>query len=242
MTSLDLRHCETLVLNLDEDVQRRESVVGLCERLGLSWRLIEAVKCNPGRIGCGLSHLKALRQADPTRPTLILEDDIGVTEDFRALIDLPLDADALYVGCSSYGALEMVEYVGFTYRLLADEATDGLLRVYNMLATHAIVYLTDRYRRAAADAIVASMIDHDWSPDSGLAKIQPDFNIYALRRPAFYQAAELQPPGRGEPQEAATRIVLEPSRVGAVEPVWLGGEPHNIRIERQADRLKWVWA
>ncbi len=239
--SLDLRQCETLILNLAEDVQRRESVVGLCEGLGLSYRVVDAVKCSPGRIGCGLSHLKALRQADPARPTLILEDDVGVTEVFAPVISVPDDADAVYLGVSAYGAVEMIDYIGFTGRLLAEEVSEGLLRVYNLLAIHATVYLSDRYRRRAIEAITESLIDRDWDPDRGLAMIQSDFNIYALREPAFYQAAALQPPGRTD-QEGATRLTLSPLPIGSVEPIWLDGVAHNIRIERRDDRLKWVWA
>ena len=239
---LDLRQCETLVLNLAEDVQRRASVTDLCDRLDLSWRLIDAIKCQPGRIGCGLSHLKALRQADKCRPTLILEDDVAVTEYFTPLLTVPDDADAVYLGCSAYGAIEMVDYIGFTGRLLAEEAVGGLLRVYNLLAAHATIYLTERYRRRAIDAISESVIDRDWDPDRGLAMIQADFNVYAVRHPAFYQAAALQHPSRAELQENSTRVVLEPSRIGAVEPIWLGGVAHDIRIARENDRLKWVWA
>jgi hypothetical protein len=135
----------------------------------------------------------------------------------------------------------MIDYVGFTGRLLAEEASEGLLRVYNLLAAHATVYLTERYRRAAIEAIVESIVDRDWDPDRGLAMIQADFNVYAMQRPAFYQAAALQTPARAQSQEDATRVVLEPSRIGAVEPIYLGGVPHEIRIERQDRVLKWVW-
>jgi hypothetical protein len=240
--SLDLRQCETLVLNLAEDVERRESVVDLCERLGLSYQLIDALKCSPGHIGCGLSHLKALRQADPTRPTLVLEDDIAVTEDFASVLTVPDDADAVYLGCSTYGAIELVDYIGFTGRLLADDAGGGLLRVFNLLSTHAIVYLTERYRRRAVEAITECLVHRDWDPDRGLAMVQSDFNVYALRRPAFYQAAGLQQAGRAEQQESNTRVELNPLPIGAVEPIWLEGVAHAIRIERHEDRLMWVWA
>ena len=240
--SLDLRQCETLVLNLAEDAARRESVVDLCARLDLPARVIDAIGCQPGRVGCGLSHLKALRAAADAGPTLILEDDVAATDAFAPVLAIPDDADAIYLGCSTYGAIEMIDYIGFTGRLLAEEAGEGLLRVYNLLATHAIVYLTERYRRRAMEAITESLIDRGWDPDRGLAMIQADFNVYALRRPAFYQAAALQRPDRAEQQEGATRIVLDPLPIGAVEPIWLEGVAHAIRIERHADRLKWVWA
>ena len=212
--SLDLRQCETLILNLAEDVQRRESVTALCEQLGLSYQVVDAVKCRPGHIGCGLSHLKALRQSDSLRPTLVLEDDVAITEHFLSTLAIPDDADAIYLGTSAFGAIELIDYVGFTSRVLADEAPGGLLRIYNLLAAHAILYLTDRYRRRAIEAIVESIIDRDWDPDRGLAMIQADFNVYAPRHPAFYQAGALQSPDRAEAQESSTRAVLEPSPVG----------------------------
>jgi hypothetical protein len=240
--SLDLRQCETLVLNLAEDAERRESVLALCARLELPARLIDAIKCSPGRIGCGLSHLKALREAANAGPTLILEDDVATTEAFSPVLEIPDDADAVYLGCSTYGAIEMVDYIGFTGRLLADDAGGGLLRVYNLLAAHATVYLTERYRLAAIEAITESVVDRDWDPDRGLAMIQSDFNVYALQYPSFYQAAALQPPSRAESQEAATRVVLQPSQIGQIEPIYLGGDAHNIRVERQGGGLKWVWA
>jgi hypothetical protein len=71
--------------------------------------------------------------------------------------------------------------------------------------------------------------------------IQADHNVYAVRKPAFYQAAALQPPGRAN-QEDATRLALNPLHIGSVEPLWLEGVAHNVRIERHDDRLKWVWA
>jgi GR25 family glycosyltransferase involved in LPS biosynthesis len=168
---LDLRACETLVVSLPDDLPRRENMLRLCERLDLSGRLLDAVKCQPGWIGCGLSHVKALRQADPSRPTLILEDDIATTEDYNSLISIPDDADALYLGCSLFAGIEMIDYIGFTGRWLAEETSEeGILRVYNMLSAHAIIYLTERYRRSAIEAIVDSVAVRGWAHDQGLAR------------------------------------------------------------------------
>ena len=53
---IDLRECETLVINLPEDTARRANMTQLCDRLGLNYRFIEGIKCAPGRIGATNRH------------------------------------------------------------------------------------------------------------------------------------------------------------------------------------------
>jgi hypothetical protein len=239
---IDLRACETMALSLAEEVERRASVSAVCAELGLDWQLIEAVKCAPGRIGCGLSHLRALRLATPGRPLLILEDDVGVSESFQPILEIPPDADAVYLGASIYGAVDLVDYVGFTHMLAADEVEGypNLLRVYNLLSTHAIVYLTERFKAAAAEAIVRSLADRDWEHDKDMARLQETCTVYAVRRPMFFQAARLQRPP-GPHQEEVTNIVLEPARPGSTAGVVLAGNPRPAVLIRIDGRLTWRW-
>lgn len=242
MRELRLADCETVVLNLPEETARRESATALCQRLGLDFRILDAVKAAPGRIGCGLSHLKALRAWSGERPLLILEDDVAETEDVGQSLLVPDDADAVYLGVSRYGAVEPVDFVGFVDILAVERAAEGLLRIHNVLGSHAIVHLTPRWRAAAMAAIVEALADLDWDPDRGLARIQGEFNVYAPDRPAFYQAGWLQPEGRGWWQEAATKTVLAPAELGAVQTIWLGEVARQVRLVRDGDRLHWAWA
>ena len=235
-----MRQSETMALSLVDEETRRRSVAEVCDRLGLSWRMVDAVRCSPGRIGCALSHLRALRLSSPGRPLLILEDDVGVSESFAPLIDVPLDADAAYLGASVYGAVDIVDYVGFTNMLAADPAGEHWLRVFNLLGTHAILYLTDRFKLATAEAIVESIADRDWEHDKGMARLQERFNVYALRRPMFFQSAALQS-ARGEHQENVTNIVLEPRHEGAKANLGLGDEWWPAVLVREDGRLRWRW-
>jgi hypothetical protein len=242
MRELSLKDCETVVLNLPDETARRASASAACEALGLDFRFVDSIRCAPGPIGCGLTHIKALRAWNGERPLLILEDDVATSHDADAAIAVPEVADAVYLGVSRYGAVEPVDYVGFVDLLAVERAEAGLLRIHNMLGTHAILYLTDRWRRAAIEAMLSSLADRGWDPDRGLAMVQSDFNVYALEQPIFYQSAEFLPVERGWMQEAATRSLPILPDVESVVPIQLGGEPRNVRLVRDLDRLRWVWA
>jgi hypothetical protein len=242
MRDLQLRDCDTVVLNLPGETARRESTSALCERLGLRYSVMDAIACAPGPIGCGLSHIKALRAWTGERPLLILEDDVAATDDIQPTITVPDDADAIYLGVSRYGAVEPVDYVGFVDVLAVERVADGLLRFHNVLGAHAILHLTDRWRLAAIEAMTEAIVDLARDPDRGLAKIQCDFNVYAPERPAFYQAAALQPEGKAWQQEEATKAILSPVEIGTVMPIWLGGDRKELRLVRDQGRLRWTWA
>ncbi|HEX4197240.1 MAG TPA: hypothetical protein VHZ26_07340 [Caulobacteraceae bacterium] len=241
-TRLDLRQCETMALSLPDDEVRRESVAEVCEGLGLAWRFVDGVKCQPGWIGCGLSHMRALRQSAPDAPLLILEDDVGVAEHYAPVIEAPADADAIYLGASIFGAVDLIGYVGFTHMLLADPVDDDFLRVYNLLGTHAIVYLTERFKQAAAENIAHTMIDLGQEHDKGMARLQESFKIYALRRPMFFQAARLQKPNVGPRQQDVTNVVLQPQMEGVTANMGLGDTWRAAVVTREDGLLRWRWA
>lgn len=240
--TLDLRACQTVALNLPEDGRRRASVTQVCADAGLNLAVVDGIKASPGRIGCALSHLRALRAYSAARPLLVLEDDVRPTEDYQPEIRYPADADALYLGVSNFGAIDLVDYTGFTNMVLADAVDERWVRVFNLLGAHAILYLTDRFRAAAMEAIVDSLAGRDWEHDRGLAMIQGDFKVYALRRPMFYQAADLQDRLDGQQQEAMTRFVLGALEPGTHAAIELGGEWRGIVLVRSEDgRLSWRW-
>lgn len=228
------------MISLADDTLRRTAVSSLCDQLELPYRIVDAIRCSPGRIGCGLSHLKVLRSTSPL-PLLVLEDDVGVSEAYSPLITVPDDTDAIWLGASTYGAVSLTDYVGFTDSLLLDEAEHGLLRAHNLLTTHAILYLTDRFRKAAIDAITECIADLDWDPDRGLARIQSDYNVYAVREPPFFQAADLQSPGRRFVEEA-TRLTLRPTDLSIVYNLVCDGVPRPAKAVRTERGLGWAWA
>ena len=209
---IDLRACETnLAVSLPKEAARRASVSALCQQLGLDWRMIDGVPTEPGRIGCALGHLRALHA--PLKGTgrrSVLEDDVAASDAFDPILKVPDDADAVYVGVSLFGAIDLIDYVGFSNMIAAEPVDERLLRIYNVLGAHAILYVSERFRAASGEAIVRAVADLDRAHDKEMARLQETFKVYALRHPLFYQANALQKPAAGDRQEAMTRIALNP--------------------------------
>jgi hypothetical protein len=235
---IDVRDCDTAIINLAHQVERRSRMDALCARLGLRYRFVHGIRAEIGFYGCGLSHIRALRSAAST-PFLLLEDDVTADPDFDPIIEAPDDADAVYLGASTYGALPAFGNVGYAGLVAAERCPGGLLRVHNMLGAHAILYLNEDFRRAAAEAMLAAMADRGQPPDCGLADIQSDFRVYALETPRLYQAPDIQASAEyGHMQERSTRVVkcLAP---GAAVATQVEGVSRKLRLDWAGSRLEW---
>jgi hypothetical protein len=131
--------------------------------------------------GCSLSHFNALSKVES--PFIIFEDDC-IIKNFFPIIEIPSDSDAVYLGISSWGRMNSHSgpFVQYT------EIDDNLIRVYNMLGAHAILYLNPEYvsicKRISMNAFNIS--DHQ---DIGFAEIQRYYNVYAFKDPMFYQTS-----------------------------------------------------
>ena len=69
-----------------------------------------------------------------------------------------------------------------------EEVEDGLLRVYNMLGAHAILYLNSDYI-SVCSKISEQAFHIAAHQDIGFAEIQRYFNVYAFDDPMFYQTS-----------------------------------------------------
>lgn len=133
--------------------------------------------------------LKNQIPGEPFKPFIILEDDISFFDNIPENIDIPLNADFIYVGVSSAG-------MGSNYRagenLYAIDYNEQYLRVFNMLSTHAIMICSPLgasvYSKCMLEAHMSVKLGRfkgKW--DCYLATIQPYYNIYALKTPLFFQ-------------------------------------------------------
>ena len=116
-------------------------------------------------------------------PFIVFEDDC-VIKNFQPEIEIPDDADAVYLGVSSWGRMNSHSGPFVQYQ----EVEDGLLRVYNMLGAHAILYLNSDYISLCSKISEQAfhIADHQ---DIGFAEIQRYFNVYAFDDPMFYQTS-----------------------------------------------------
>lgn len=132
--------------------------------------------------------LRNQKRNEPFQPFIILEDDVSITETLPDNIEIPDDADIIYVGVSCAG-------LGRNTRwrrgdpIYATDYNDKYIRVYNMLSTHAVMICS----AAGANIYDRCMFEGFNNPtgwDCYLARIQSYYNVYALKNPLFYQDAD----------------------------------------------------
>jgi hypothetical protein len=134
-------------------------------------------------VGCAIGHRNALEHALERNvfPFLIVEDDV-VVYDFVKELEAPDDADALYVGLSTYG----LRGPSGVPHYAATKVSNDVYRLWNMLAAHAIVYFNREYVEflLRVNDIFTGM---GTNQDKGRAETMKYWNVYALARPMFYQ-------------------------------------------------------
>lgn len=161
----------------------------------------DGIKKNPKREGVAESHRNLLLHlSDKDLPAIVFEDDVSVNK-FIDNINVPEDADALYLGNSCFGL-----YNGIGRKQIAVQEIDqDNFRIYNMLAAHAIVYLNKQYIDFLIKAIEFN-ISIKTNQDKARAETMKYWNVYARKEPMFYQNGD---------HKTATNITL-PSRFAAL--------------------------
>lgn len=133
--------------------------------------------------GCADSHAQILSMGIKG-PFIILEDDCFLDRDFPTEVEVPDDIDALYLGISYWA-----RYANHSGPILhVRQQDENISQVYNMLATHAILYISKDYisfcKRAAQWA--AEKVQH---VDVVFAEAHKFYNVYAFNDPVFYQSS-----------------------------------------------------
>jgi hypothetical protein len=189
------------------EISKRNHVESEWNRRGISGEFVRPIyggipKNKSGASGFFRMIERGLRSQIPNaafRPFLMLEDDITFTEE-RLMVDIPDDADILYVGLSNC-SMNAYQFHYANYYTSA-EGFPAVVRIKHMLASHGILVCS----ALGASAIQRTMLetylsDKPW--DIPLAFIQPYYRVYALRRPWVYQDSVYG----GD--EACTRITFE---------------------------------
>ena len=185
--NLDLRDIPVVYINMDKDVDKRERIENHIDRLGFKTkiRVPGVVHQDGARAGCALAQYNALHEIDP--PFIILEDD-ATPFDYNPIISIPDDTDALYLGISSWGRMNSHSGPFVQWEYYFKEVDINLLRVYNMLGTHAILYLNSEYI-SVCEKIAYHQHNIDEHVDIGFTDVQKYYNVYAFNQPLFYQTS-----------------------------------------------------
>ena len=181
--NLDLREIPAVYINLERDVDRNENMISTLNECGFKnvIRLNGELFPDKPLAGCSLSHHNALCEIDP--PFIVFEDDCRV-KNFRPNIEIPDDSDAVHLGISSWGRMNshsgpcvQCENIGL-----------GLVRIYNMLSAHAILYINQEFISMCSRIAYQAYEIADYQ-DVGFAEIQKYFNVYAFNDPMFFQTS-----------------------------------------------------
>lgn len=172
---IDLRTMKFFVLNCADRTDRRDFMAAQLERMGFDFEFVPGIVAQPLAIAISLSHLKILTRQGISPPFGILEDDCEFNRDFEYLFEVPIDADALYLGVSHFGNRRPGDLSRYRWRNVRwVRFDDHLLRVFNMFAAHAVVCLSDVFLANAVRAVMLGLMR------GGPGRTFPVDNCYAM--------------------------------------------------------------
>lgn len=186
---IDLTKIQTYYINLPQHTEKNEKMCKMLTKLNFEnfQRLDGAVYPENPVAGCSRAHYHSI---DPNKvPFILLEDDAYILEDNWKgnIIEVPDDADAVYLGTSTWGRMNGHNGQYVQYDILDDYP--GILRVYNILATHAILYISNEYASIIKRIAYHTGYVIENYNDVAFAEVQRYFNVYCVDYPIFAQSS-----------------------------------------------------
>ena len=181
---INLLEIPVFYINMDKDTVKRNYIEKQLESVGFKniTRIAAIEDKKNGRIGLSKSQFKALSQIPA--PFIVLEDDAD-PKAFKPSISLPDDADAFYLGNSQWGFQN--QHAGFYLKYKKIKGYPDIFRIYNMLSSHAILYITQEYVEMCKRTTKYCAEEYPMPMDVPFATIQRYFNVYTTNDPMFVQ-------------------------------------------------------
>lgn len=197
--TLNLLEIPVFYINLDKDIEKRKRLESTLKQIGFkNINRFPGIEEDIKRIGVAKSHQALLNKLSGHKlPALVLEDDI-LPDNIVSEIEVPVGADAYYLGNSVWGLYGSKGEV----KISLEKYNDDTYRIYNMLAAHAIIYFNKNYIDFLRQAIDFN-ISIKTNQDKARAQTMKYWNVYAATHPMFYQ---------GGAHEKATRFSLPPRK------------------------------
>lgn len=187
---IDLRKTKTVCISMKTAEQRRRNVSDLLDKLGYErWQFYNAIVGKDSIEGCALSHIDVLSSHNFKEPLLLVEDDISDSAYYDPIVNFPDDADAFYVGYSWWAWDAERASQSTLPHMTQAKPENGVYRISCMLSTHAILYVTDEYAKAAVKIMKDYLVDETGNRhcDVALAKMQHKYKVYAPGNHLFFQ-------------------------------------------------------
>ena len=186
---IDVRDLRTIYINMDSEPKKKVSVERILTRLKFkNWSRFTGVVDKRFQRAI-LSHHKLLSDPNLKAPFTVLEDDIVYKESDKLIYNVPDGADALYLGTTTLGYC--LDYTGRFVMYKPVPNNKDIVRVYNMLIAHAIVYLTDDYKNMVRRCCEYHLSENpNKAFDLSVAEIMKYYKVYALDKPMFSQVGQ----------------------------------------------------
>lgn len=195
---IDLKKVKYYYINVPSQTERRKHMEQMLMRLGVEYECVEAFTSTSRLASGAMNHMRCCHLAlsrSEFKPFVLLEDDCDLFTNI-GVIDLPLSTDAVYLGTSKCAANFNDFYDGNARCFRVVDKYTHLLRDYNMLAAHAVLFITPRFASAYAGSMIEpANTEKAW--DTVTCRLKPFFQIYTLITPIFYQTKKLG--GQEEP-------------------------------------------
>ena len=185
MININLEDIDYYCLTILKNEKRRDNILKM-KLKNLNFCYAPPKKSNYRSATTGL--LKILTSIDTNnfKPFVILEDDVSLLDKLPTQINIPKNSDLVYLGISSQGWNNGFQSSNITTRLIGLNINNELVKIFNMLSTHAILINSKRglnlYKRCMLESFIKNI---PW--DIPIVNKQKYYNVYAFKTPIFYQ-------------------------------------------------------
>jgi hypothetical protein len=193
MQTVNIKYIDIVCLYGGHQPERREHIESLFKNKELRGEIFMGVSDKGTRSGA-YGIIKCLEtRIDNFKPFIFIEDDVSATPWYRDIINIPLDADALYLGISTWGVVrDGREHTPYSHiamqNIIKTKVSDDIFRVYNMLTTHAILINSKKWLENCITCFKYALEHQEGRYyDVPLAFTMHKFNVYCLKEPIFYQ-------------------------------------------------------
>jgi hypothetical protein len=186
-------------INMEDAYQRKNDFISWNNKLGFSnVTRITGVYSEPYYVGLSKAFVNTLENGIALgEPFTVFEDDAAPTKHYVDEIEVPDDADAVYLGVSPWGFRRdqdikgEANFNGSVFKKI--NKFPEVFRIHSTLSCHAILYINKNYTKAALESYKKSIdLGHYGDAQIYFDGLFDKYNVYAVG-PFFYQHDKNKP-------------------------------------------------